>query len=242
MGTDFSTLPSINTVRTRIPRNIHWGGGNNVTIRDPAVLTSVLSSTSRDTGSPSNTGLIRPGCILGKITTGGKCRVGILGLNTVAVASGDSTVTCNGVVGTEVARIIAANGATALKLVGPPTAAGTVATVSATANSSTSTVITLSATAGTALAAGSLICIGDGSHTPVEVFDPSSDGMGMVLNSGTAIDQAMPWHLKVASLVAANLINFVADDFGTAVDTSVTAWIKAAFVTAGRLYSYDTQY
>ena len=241
MATNFYTKPGLNQGPVIASRNIHFSVNPGVTTYDPAMLSNVIDGAlSRDVGS-SPTSLLRCGLLMGKITTGGKYRPSIIGVTTAAAASNATSITVPAAVATEVARLITAAGAAvALKVIGPPTAAGTVAVidVSISAASGTSLTIASSGTIGTAAAAGSIVCPGDGAHLPVTILDYPVYGLDVVDMAGSNIDQLMPRFLRSASLITANIINMTTD--GTnAVDTSVTAWIKTQL---GARYTWNDSY
>jgi hypothetical protein len=129
-------------------------------------------SKARDALNTGDLSTLRPGMVLGKITSGGKYAPTILGVTTVAVLSGATTVTVSAATATEIVRRIGATGTNAIKVVGPPTAAGTVAATAVThsAVNTTTGVITISATA-VAIVTNSLITAADGSETPKGILD-----------------------------------------------------------------------
>lgn len=88
----------------------------------------VKGSVSRD---PTNTGyvdVLQPGKIMVKEASGGLYRPFIIGKTTAAYVDNDTTLTVSAATATEIARLLAVAGASLnLSLIGPPTAAGTVA-------------------------------------------------------------------------------------------------------------------
>lgn len=98
---------------------------------------------SGDAGNTGNVDVLRPGKIMVKKNSGGLYRNFIIGKSTAAYVDNDTTITVGAATATEVARLIAAAGASlSLAFIGPPTAAGTVA----------ATAITVTAASGTTLA------------------------------------------------------------------------------------------
>lgn len=89
----------------------------------------VSATASRDQGNTEDPLLLRPGLLMGKITSGGKWAPSLFGLTNGAYASGTS-LTLSVAAATELNRRVGASGT--FKLTGPPTAAGTVRTVTVT--------------------------------------------------------------------------------------------------------------
>lgn len=85
---------------------------------------------SRDPGNTLLTTTLRPGLLMGKVTSGGKWAPSVLGLTAAALTSTGTSLTVPEAVGDEIVRRIGATGT--FKLTGPPTAAGTVRTMTAT--------------------------------------------------------------------------------------------------------------
>lgn len=74
--------------------------------------------------------LLTPGMIMGKVTSGGKYAPSILGVSAGAITGAGTTLSASAAVATELARRVGTTGT--FKLTGPPTAAGTVRTLTAT--------------------------------------------------------------------------------------------------------------
>jgi hypothetical protein len=85
----------------------------------------------RDAGNSADSILtIRPGTLMGKVTSGGRYANSVIGLSTGALTNSGTTLTVSAAVATEIVRRIGASGT--FKLTGPPTAAGVVRTVTVT--------------------------------------------------------------------------------------------------------------
>lgn len=235
MATDYRSLPQVTTGGTLRTRNIFATGGSAQYVPTLAVIDGTLS---RDTGeTPAD--LLRAGLLMGKVTTGGKYRPAVLGLLTGAVSAGSTTsLTVPASVAAEVARLIAVAGASVnLKLIGPPTAGGTVAVQAVTASAASGTAITISSVVLAAAVVGSIVTPADGSQIPVNVI-PNQTGISVQDTLGNSIDQAFGQFLRGADLASAQIVNLVGDDFGNTTDVSVQAWIKTQLKGAG-LFTFD---
>ena len=99
---------------------------------------------SRDPSNTTDVGVLQPGMIMGKITSSGLYAPSIYGLTGAAIANGATTVTlASTAVGTEIVRRVGATGT--FKITGPPTAAGTVRTVTFTYSAISTTTATVTA-------------------------------------------------------------------------------------------------
>lgn len=130
---------------------------------------------SRDYGNAANLKLLRPGLLMGKVTASGEYAPSILGVLQSAAAAAATSITVTAAQAVEIVRRIGATGT--LRLVGPPTAAGTVATFTETysaVNTGTG-VITVSGL-DAALIAGSFVAENDGSYLPKTAI-PGSYGI-----------------------------------------------------------------
>jgi hypothetical protein len=179
---------------------------------------------SRDTGASPVTEL-RAGLLLGIITATKKLAPSVLGLTGVLHDTSvvTTTMTLPAAVVTEISRRIGASGT--FKIVGPPTAAGTVATETVTYSGiASATTITITATSAD-FAAGSLICPTDGSETPVTIL-PNGFPIRVTDADGTAIDQELGQRLCGGLVDSSQIINWSSD-------TSVRAYLVSALKDAG---------
>ena len=185
-----------------------------------------------DTGS-TPVGLLRAGLLLGKITATGKFRNSIIGLTSGAVTAGTVTsITVPAVVATEVARLISVNGGNqSLKIVGPPTAAGTVATTAITATAAAGTSITITSATLPAYVSGSFITPADGSETPL-IPQVLQYGLSIVDEvSLTRIDQPTRFHPNKGDINVKAIVNYPTD-------ASLKAWLKAQLKAASPMFSF----
>lgn len=171
---------------------------------------------SRDTANTGDTDVLRPGTLLGRVTSSGKYASAIIGVTGVLHDTSvvTTTMTLPAAVVAELARRIGASGT--FKVVGPPTSAGTVAIETVTyAAIASATTITITATAAD-FAAGSLIMPVDGSETIRGLLD----GFVKVTDvDGTNRDTRLP-RLLIGGLVRSSAIVHWPSD------SSVQTWIK----------------
>ncbi len=85
---------------------------------------------SRDPSNTVDVGVLQPGLVMGKITSGGLYAPSFFGVTNGAYNGSTSVTLGSAAVGTEIVRRVGATGT--VKLIGPPTAAGTVRTLTAT--------------------------------------------------------------------------------------------------------------
>ncbi len=226
MPTHFFGNPGVYTRSATDPRNIL------TTLDSASWLPSslILSGTaSRDTGS-TPVDLLRAGLLVGKITATGKYANSIIGLTQADAASGATSLTVTAAAAAEIVRRIGATGT--FKLVGPPTAGGTVAsqTVTYSAVNTTTGVITCTATSA-AYVTGSLVMPLDGSET-VRTVLAEEYGLCVVDTSGNNVDQPLPRFLRGGDLIAANVVNL------TEGDAAVQSWLKTQLKAVG-LFTFD---
>lgn len=222
--------PGIGSTVTATPREVF--AGNQQFSQYVPVGVLIDGSKSRDPLNTGDTGVLRAGNLMGKITASGKYRPSVIGLTTGAVSAGTVTsITVAASTATEVARLIAvAGGNVSLKLVGPPSAAGTVATQAITATAASGTTITISSVSLAASVSGSLITPADGSETILTLIG-GKYGVRVVDSSGNSFD-AQSGHMTLAGHVkTSNVVNYPAD-------SSIKTYIKTALNAAGR-YTFD---
>ncbi len=182
---------------------------------------SIDGTKSRDPGNTPVT-VLRPGLLMGKITTGGLYAPSVFGVTTNAEAIGSTSIEASAAVITELVRRQGASGT--FKLTGPPTANGVVATETVTYSAASGTTITATAIAN-AYVAGSFIQPTDGSETPRSLI-PDWDGYGLkvVDSDGTSYSQVDFPKLPVSGILYASQI---LPAWPT--DTSLQQWIEARF-------------
>jgi hypothetical protein len=214
--TNYPTVPAVYTSRSVAPRNIFKSG-------TPAFYPSLATldgTKSRDTGN-DRVAVLRAGLLMGKVTSGGKYAASVLGVTTNAEASGSTSIQAAAAVVTELVRRVGASGT--FKLIGPPTAGGTVAVETVTYSAASGTDITVTATTA-AFVAGSLICPTDGSETPTQLLTPQY-GVPVTNEFGDSLDQTMRL-LRGGDIDVTQIVNYPSD-------ASLKAWVKAALRTLG---------
>lgn len=171
---------------------------------------------------------LRGGLLIGKATSGGKYANSVLGVLQAAVSATGTSVTLTPAQAVELVRRIGPTGT--LRLVGPPTAGGTVATWTElyTAVNTSTGVVTVSALDAD-LVAGSFVAANDGTHTPMSFL---SDGWELIVpEDGSDLPLA---HLPVRGLaIEDQLLPWPAD-------ASLRAWVRASLNAAGGLFQFTT--
>lgn len=100
-------------------------------------------ANSRDPSNTTDVGTLQPGLVMGKISASGLYGASIIGLTGGAYSSGTSLTLGSAAIGTEIVRRFGNSGT--FKLTGPPTAAGTVRTVTVTYSAISGTTATITA-------------------------------------------------------------------------------------------------
>jgi hypothetical protein len=194
----------------------------------------INGALSRDSGNTGDLAVLRPGLLMGKITASGKYAPSVIGVTQAAVSAAGTTVTVTAAQAVELVRRIGATGT--LRLVGPPTAAGTVATFTETysaVNTGTGAITVSGLDAD--LVAGSFVVPNDGSQTPVTMI---SDGTGEKVTDADGNSQDTPFrHLPIAGVITpSQLIPWPAD-------TSLQAWVRTNLSTAsGGKFIFDDMF
>lgn len=105
---------------------------------------NIEGTRARDPGNTTDVTCLRPGLLMGKITSGGYWAPSAFGLTGGALTNSGTTLTlASAAIGTEIVRRIGATGT--FKLTGPPTAAGTVRTLTVTYSAVSGTSVTITA-------------------------------------------------------------------------------------------------
>jgi len=204
-------LPGVRTARTASHRIVFRQGWERYLGQGKIID----GSKARD---PLNTGdvdVLRPGVLMGKITSGGKYAPSILGVTTNAEAVGSTAIEAAAAVVTELVRRVGASGT--FKLTGPPSAGGTVVTETVTYSAASGTSITCTALVN-AFVAGSFIQPTDGSEDPVTVVP---DGWGIQctdVDRTTNLDVEFPQFPIAGIIESAQLVNWPSD-------TALREWI-----------------
>ena len=211
-------MPRIGSVRATSPRII---------FRDDGVLWALSGgkvidgSKSRDPDNTGQVGVLRPGLLMGKITSSGKYAPSIIGKSNAAYAAGATTLTLTSQAVTEISRRIGSSGT--FKIVGPPAASGVVAeetvTFSALPSSTTATITALA----NSYISGALIRPTDGSEAPLslisEFFNAQTGVPIFDVDGTTELDVPFEWFPIGGVLISANIINYPSD-------SSLKNWVR----------------
>ena len=133
-------MPGIHTGPTATARKVLVSDRNILYVPGGVIIDG---SKARDPLNSNNVNTLRAGMLLGKITASGKYAPSIIGVTGEAVDSAETEITVAAAVVTELVRRIGASGT--FRLTGPPTAGGTVQTLTATYSAASGTTITLTA-------------------------------------------------------------------------------------------------
>jgi hypothetical protein len=242
MPTYFSTGPVFRVIQGIVNRLI-FASGSTQGAAYRFTNGIIDAAQTRDTGSSDLGGathgtvtytpnLLRAGLLMGTEASSQQYRNSIIGV-THGNITGNSTTTiaANANVGAEIARLIAAGGNLSVTLLGPATAGGTIQSETAviTAGNATTGNLTLGNVTTNTYIAGSIIQPADGSQLPVTVITTPT-GIDVTDMNGNSLNQAINADLGVligGDLLSSMIVNYTADDFGQAVDTSVQAWIRS---------------
>lgn len=223
-------VSGVTATRTANYRNVLASANGLVLLPGGGVIDG---SKSRDPLNTSYLDRLRCGMLLGQITASGKYAPSILGVTTAAYTSGGTSLTVGAATAVELNRRIGASGSA--KLIAPPTAGGTVATLTVTysAVNTTTGVITVSSLGADAIA-GSFLVPADGSETPLCIFG-SEEGLRVTDEDGTSIDVEAPRLIVGGHIDASQILNYPSD-------TSLVAWVKAALRAVGTGFTFDDDF
>lgn len=240
MPLPFMTMrPGYGTKLTATPR-IVFRDGQITGWRSGGV--TIAGDCTRDTGNTGALNDIRPGTLMGKISSVvnslgavGDYANSILGATDAAAAVGATSISAAAAVVTELVRRIGSSGT--FNIVGPPAANGVAATETVTYSAASGTTITVTAIAN-AYVSGSFIMPTDGSEVirtfipdgyPINVFD--SDGV-------TAIRTYWP-DVPIAGSITIGQVLPVSPS-----DTGLIAWLKGAIAAGGGggIFVIDTEF
>lgn len=194
---------------------------------------------ARDPGNTGNVDTLRAGTLLGLANTGtysGYYGCSIIGVSTAAIIATATTINISAAQAVELVRRVGSTGT--IRLVGPPTANGTVATFTETYSAVNTTTgdVTISA-ADAALVAGSFVCANDGTYLPkMFIYEPSC---GQKVTDNVAADSLFEIHQPpISGVIESTQLLPV-----WPTDTSLQAWIVAALNSAaGGQFVFDHWY
>jgi len=193
---------------------------------------TIEGTKARDPGhSAVDTRTLRPGLLMGKITSGGFWANSIIGVTAGAYTSGGTSLTVSAASAAELVRRVGASGT--FNLIGPATAAGANNTTQVTysAVNTGSGVITIT-DIGANRIAGCFVCPEDGSQTPRTVIP---DGYGEVIPD-TDADIPFPLIPVAGCLDVAQVINWPSD-------TTLKTWVRESLSTlSGGKFVFSDQF
>lgn len=224
-------LPGIRAVQSAVHRIVFKQGDWH---SDLALGKIINGALSRDSGNTGDLDVLRPGLLMGKITATGKYAPSLLGIITGAYTSGGLSLTVSAAQAVEINRRVGSSGS--LKAIGPPTAAGTVASTSVTysAINTTTGVITVS-DLGVNKIAGTFITGTDGSETPLTVIPDGHGHKVTDIDNTTNLDVPFPQFPIAGVIIASQLLPAWPSD------TSLQAWVEAALNAHGK-FVFDYAY
>jgi hypothetical protein len=179
---------------------------------------------------------LQAGTIIGKLTASPNDYANsIIGLTTVALTTVATTLQTTPAVALEIVRRIGTSGT--LKLIGPPTAGGTVAitTVTFSAVNTSTGAITITAT-GVAHVINSIIAPTDGSETPVTfISDVDGDSVIVTDSDGSSLSRVELPKFPIGGVVISSQLIFY-----SSLDSSLKTWLKQQLSTAlGPKFVFD---
>lgn len=205
---------------------------------------AVKVTKSRDPGNTEDIALLRPGLLMGKITSGGLYAPSVIGLSSGALTSTGTTLSSSAAIATELVRRIGSTGT--FKLTGPPTAAGTVRTLTATYSAASTTTGDITITAlgvnevqtvnlVTAATAGTIRLVvqkPDGTKVLTPTAAWSATDATLLSNLQTALDTAT----GVTNGIVATAIAATDTDLGVVLTFSGTGYANLAGPTSGGVW------
>lgn len=194
------------------------------------------STKTRDVDNAGYQTHLRAGLLMGKVTATGKYANCIIGQLQGAKSATNTSVTLSAAQAVELVRRVGATGT--IRLVGPPTATGTVATWTETysAVDQVTGIVTCSALDAD-LVAGSFVCQDDGSYLPIS-FVP--EGAGIQISDpaipGAVIDQPLPQVSIKGTVIASQLLPWPSNT-----NSSLQQWVMDRLNAAGK-FVFDSVY
>lgn len=220
--------PGIGTAQTAQRRNVSRNGA-----LDYYPAGAIIEGTkSRDPDNSSASILtLRPGLLMGKITSGGKYAPAIIGVTQGAYTSGGTSLTLTAAQAVELVRRIGSSGT--FNLIGPATAGGANNTTQVTysAVNTTTGVVTIT-DIGANRIAGCFVAAEDGSQTPITLIP---DGYGLVVPDDDS-DLEFPMVPVAGTIDVDQIINWPSD-------TTLKTWIRTSLSTvSGGKWIFSDQF
>ena len=224
--TPFIGMPGVKSLRSATPRRIFLTDEGRVYL--PSIQ-SIDGTLSRDPGNTGDLPVLRPGLLMGKVTSSGKYAPAILGVTTNAEAIGSTSIEASAAVVTELVRRVGSSGTFTLR--GPASANGVIDSQTVTYSAASGTAITCTALT-KAFIAGSFIQPTDGSDTP-KTFIPDGHGIKCTDEDEASVDREFG-PLPVKGIIDSSQLLPVWPS-----DTALQNWIKSFFVGQ---FVFDDEY
>lgn len=230
MANRITGLPGYPTGAAWAQRKIRRGNQPPVYLDGGGVIDGTNSGDATNTGYPH---VLQPGKIMVKAASGGLYQNFIIGKSNGALAgSSDTSITVVAAVATECARLIAASGGNlSLALIGPPSAAGTVAATNITVTAASGTTLTISSLS-VAKVTDSLIALRTTGYTAGSfcLLD-DDDYVNLQDETGARANQPFPRMLIGGTLKTSQLLDWPAD-------SSTVTYLKGLLNAAGAMGSF----
>ncbi len=225
-------LPGVRAAQTATPRTVFRSGLILTFLPQGKIIDGQNASDPLNTGDVS---VLRAGLLMGKITATGLYGASIIGVLLNAASSGATSLTVSVATATELVRRNGASGT--FKLIGPPTANGTVASQTVTYSAVVLATGVITCTAISAdYVAGSFVTAGDGSDNMLTLIP---DGYGLKVtdvDNTTRIPVQFPEMPVEGIIQSSQIINWPSD-------TSLQAYIITHLSTAaGGKLVFDSTY
>lgn len=193
-------------------------------------------TNSADPFNGTDTNVLQPGTLMGKITSSGLYAPTILGVTAGAYTSGGTSITVSAASAAEIVRRVGTSGT--LNFIGPPSAGGTNAVIAQSFSAvNTSTGVLTITSLGANLVAGSIVAANDGTQTPVTLIP---DGYGIIVTASDNVTRELtpfPRFPIAGVIIASSIINY------SGMDTSLQAWVRTNLSTlSGGKFIIDDQF
>lgn len=201
---------------------------------------------SRDWNNPTLQTLLSLGLMMGKITAAaglvpsgdiGKYAPTLLGIVTGNLSTSGTSLAVSAAQAVAIAARVGNTGTNTLSIVGPPSAAGTIAqqTITFSAINTTTGAITISAT-GVAYVAGSAVVAVDGSQNPNCILGGADYGVNTIGVDNNPVSAQLPRLYLAGQVISSRIIGLMS------LDTSVITYFKNKLNANGRHYIFNDEY
>ncbi len=198
---------------------------------------------SRDPENSPNVNVLQPGVLMGMITATKLYAPSIIGVVQTAYTTGGTTLNVTAAQAVEFQRRLGSSGTATAYVVGPPTAAGTVATTAMTWSAVNTTTGDITITSlGVDKVAGSFLCAADGSQVPLS-FIPDGSGILVTDQNGASVSLVQWSQIPIAGVIATYLSGPSTGIINWPTDTSLITYLQNALSNAsGGKFIFMTTY